>query len=176
MVDSMGIFSQQYGYFQARVQLPAQTTPGVQETLWLYPENETLYGPWPDSGEIDFGEFYSKYPNNDIPVVHFPGSKQDPNATNNFCTQTGVATAGQWNTYGVMWTPTTITTYFNGMPCFTDTYQPYVTYPDKAPAPFTQPFFLNLTQALGVYPNAFHAWTTTLPATTKVDWVRAWQY
>jgi beta-glucanase (GH16 family) len=176
MVDSMGLFSQQYGYFQVRAKLPPQTVPGVQETLWLYPENETLYGPWPDSGEIDFGEFYSKYPNNDIPVVHFPGSKQDPNATNNYCTITGVSTAGQWNTYSVMWTPTTITTYFNGVTCFADNYWKYVTYPDKAPEPFTQPFFINLTQTLGIYPNTFHSWTTPLPATTNIDYVRVWQY
>ncbi len=176
MVDSMGLFSQQYGYFQVRAEMPAQATQGLQETLWLYPQNETLYGPWPDSGEIDFGEFYSKYPNNDIPVVHFPGSKQDPNATNNYCTQAGTATAGQFNVYGVMWTPTTITTYFNGVPCMSDVYAPYVTYPDKAPAPYTQPFFLNFTAALGIYPNTFTASNTKLPATTKIDWARVWQY
>ncbi len=177
MVDSMGLFSQQYGYFQVRAAMPAQSTPGLQETLWLYPENETLYGPWPDSGEIDFGEFYSEYPNNDIPVVHYPGSNRDPNATNDYCTQTGVTTAGQFNTYAVMWTPTTITAYFNGVPCITDTYAKYVAYPDKAPEPYTQPFFLNLTAALGNGSgNTFKASTTPLPATTKVDWTRVWSY
>jgi beta-glucanase (GH16 family) len=177
MVDSMGIFSQEFGYFEVKAAMPPQTVPGVQETLWLYPENTTLYGPWPDSGEIDFGEFYSEYPNNDIPVVHYPGSKNDPNATNDYCTQPGVTTAGQFNTYAVMWTPTTITTYFNGVPCFTDNYWHYVKYPDKAPEPFNQPFFLNLTQALGNGSgNTFNASTTKLPATTKVDWVRVWQY
>ncbi|HWF16439.1 MAG TPA: glycoside hydrolase family 16 protein [Acidimicrobiales bacterium] len=177
MVDSMGLFSQQYGYFQVRAAMPAQSTPGLQETLWLYPENETLYGPWPDSGEIDYGEFYSEYPNNDIPVDHFPGSKNDPNATNNYCTLAGTATAGQFNTYAIMWTPTTITTYFNGVPCMSDVYAHYVTWPDKAPAPFNQPFFLNFTAALGNGSgNTFTASNTKLPATTKIDWARVWQY
>ena len=177
MVDSMGLFSQQYGYFQARVQLPAQSIRGLQETLWLYPENETLYGPWPDSGEIDFGEFYSSYPNLDVPVVHYHGSTRDPNATNDNCAIAGETTAGQWHTYAVMWTPTTITTYYDGVTCFTDTYAPYVTYPDKAPDPYTQPFFLALTQALGFgTTNGFQSWTTKLPVTTRVDWVRVWQY
>ena len=84
MVNSMGLFSQQYGYFQARVELPAQATRGVQETLWLYPENETLYGAWPDSGEIDFGEFYSKYPNLDVPsctTTAPPGTRTPPMTT-----------------------------------------------------------------------------------------------
>jgi hypothetical protein len=63
------------------------------------------------------------------------------------------------------------------MTCFTDTYAPYATYPDTPPKPFTQPFFINLTQALGVgTANGFQSWTTTLPVTTKVDWVRVWQY
>ena len=177
MVDSMGLFSQQYGYFQARVQTPPNATRGVQETLWLYPLNETLYGAWPNSGEIDFGEFYSAYPSLDVPVVHYHGSTNDPNATNDNCAIAGQATAGQWHTYAVLWTPTTITTYYDGVTCFTDSYWPYATYPDTPPKPFTQPFFLNLTQALGIgTKNGFQSWTTKLPATTKVDWVRVWQY
>ena len=176
MVYSQGLFDQEYGYFEVRAAMPEQTTPGLQETLWLFPQDETKYGAaWPDSGEIDFGEFYSEYPNNDIPIDHYPGSTSDPNATNDYCTRSGVTTAGQFNTYAVLWTPTTITTYFDGVPCFTDNYWHYVTYPDTAPAPFNQPFFLNLTQALGVGSNAFSS-STKLPATTKVDWVRAWQY
>jgi beta-glucanase (GH16 family) len=177
MVNSMGIFSQQYGYFEARAEAPPVTVPGLQETLWLYPENETLYGPWPDSGEIDFAEFYSKYPTLDVPAVLFPGWKRDPNATSNTCSQAGTTPGGQFNTYAVMWTPTTITTYYNGVACFSDTYASYVTYPDKAPAPYTQPFFLNLTAALGVNNgNQFKASVTPLPATSKIDWMRAWQY
>jgi beta-glucanase (GH16 family) len=177
MATSNGLFSQQYGYFQARVLLPAQATRGVQETLWLYPLNQTLYGAWPDSGEIDFGEFYSRFPNLDVPVIHYHGSTRDPNATSNNCAIAGQTTAGQWHTYALKWTPTTLTTYYDGMTCFTDTYAPYATYPDTPPKPFTQPFFLNLTQALGVgTANGFQAWTTSLPVTTKVDWVRVWQY
>jgi beta-glucanase (GH16 family) len=176
MVNSMGIFSQQYGYFEARAEMPPVTIPGLQETLWLYPENETLYGPWPDSGEIDFAEFYSKYPTLDVPAVLYPGWKRDPNGTAD-CSQAGTTPVGQFNVYGVMWTPTTITTYFNGVPCMTDTYAPYVTYPDKAPEPYTQPFFLNLTAALGSNNgNNFKPSVTPLPDTTKIDWVRVWQY
>ena len=73
MVSSYEIFSQRYGFFEARAKLPASTLDGLQETLWLYPENETLFGPFPDSGEIDYGEFYSEFPTTDVPVVHYPG-------------------------------------------------------------------------------------------------------
>ncbi len=51
-----------------------------------------------------------------------------------------------------------------------------LTWPDTAPEPFTQPFFLAFTAAMGVDSNAFESGATPLPATTKIDWVWAWQY
>jgi beta-glucanase (GH16 family) len=178
MVSSYEIFSQRYGFFEARAKLPASTLDGLQETLWLYPENETLFGPFPDSGEIDYGEFYSEFPTTDVPVLHYPGSLDDPNATNDYCSIAGAETAGQFNTYALLWTPTTITAYFNGMPCITDTYAPYVQGPDAAPAPFNQPFFMAFTAALGVGTDSPEGqdMSQELPATTSLDWMRVWQY
>jgi beta-glucanase (GH16 family) len=175
MVSSYKIFSQQYGYFQARAEIPASTAKGLQETLWLYPENETLYGPWPDSGEIDYAEFYSNYPNNDIPDVVYPGSSNDPNAQADDCVIAGQSPTGQFHTYALSWTPTTITTYYDGVACMTDVYAPYVTSPDVAPEPFNQPFFLAFTAALGVGSDV-PGTATPGRATTKLDWVRVWQY
>jgi beta-glucanase (GH16 family) len=177
MVDSMGKFSQEYGFFEARASMPPVDFPGLQETLWLYPENETLYGPWPDSGEIDYAEFYSKYPNNDVPAIVYPGSDNDPNAQADNCVIAGQTPNGQFHTYALLWTPTTMTTYYDGTPCMTDTYAPYVTQPDTAPAPFNQPFFLNFTAALGANNgNQYRPGETPLPATMQIDWVRVWQY
>jgi beta-glucanase (GH16 family) len=44
-VSSYQLFSQKYGYFEARAEMPATSVQGLQETLWLYPEDEKLYGP-----------------------------------------------------------------------------------------------------------------------------------
>ena len=177
MVSSYKLFSQKYGFFEARAQIPSTSLSGLQETLWLYPLNETLYGKWPDSGEIDFAEFYSDLAGKDYPILHFPGATRDPNSNvvPTGCTATNATPGSQFNTYGVLWTPTKITTYFNGMPCFTDSYGSYVTNPDTPPEPFNQPFFLNITAALGMGLNAVNM-HTPMPATTRVDWVRAWQY
>ena len=41
--------------------------------------------------------------------------------------------------------------------------------------PFEQPFFVALTQALGVGSNEFGPATTPLPATTEVDYVHVWK-
>jgi beta-glucanase (GH16 family) len=177
MVISYNLFSQEYGFFEASAEMPATSVPGLQETLWLYPENETLYGPWPDSGEIDFGEFYSEYPANDVPAIHYPGSSNDPNSSDDTCVHAGSSTAGQFHTYAALWTPTSITTFYDGQPCMTDVYGPHVTNPDTAPEPFNQPFFLALTGALGAANgDQYRPGVTPLPATTKVDWVRTWQY
>ena len=111
-------------------------------------------------------------------MVHFPGSENDPNATNDYCTIAGTETAGQFNTYGLLWTPTTITAYFNGVPCITDNYGSYVQGPDAAPAPFDQPFFMAFTAALGVGTDSPAGQDTAqeLPATTSLDYMRVWQY
>ncbi|HWF15496.1 MAG TPA: glycoside hydrolase family 16 protein [Acidimicrobiales bacterium] len=157
MVTTNGRFKQTYGAFEVNAKLPAGTTPGLQETFWLYPQTLT-YGNWPASGEIDFAEFYSQYLNLDIPYIHYSLSSSDPNVTAYNCT----IDPTQFNTYGVDWTPTSITILYNGNVCLVD-------HPINGPAPFNEPFFIALTQALSA-PNT----NTQFPATTKVDWVRAW--
>jgi beta-glucanase (GH16 family) len=162
MVSSSELFSQTYGVFEVRAKIPAATSPGLQETLWLYPQNLT-YGPWPASGEIDFAEFFSNDAGYDVPYVHYAKSASDANATAFGCT----IDRNAFNTYAVDWTPTSITFLTNGQVCLIDR-------PIGGPAPFDQPFFISLTQALGVGANAPTS-GTPLPATTQIDWVRAWE-
>jgi beta-glucanase (GH16 family) len=161
MVTTRSLFTQTYGAYEVNAKLPAATVQGLQETFWLYPQNLT-YGAWPASGEIDFAEFYSLYPGYVVPYVHYNYTTSDPHAYN-ACT----INQGQFNTYGLQWTATTLTTYVNGTPCLTDTWL-------HGPAPFNQPFFIALTQALGVNSDALTS-STPFPDTTQVNWVRAWK-
>ncbi|HEX4127600.1 MAG TPA: glycoside hydrolase family 16 protein [Acidimicrobiales bacterium] len=163
MVSTSGLFDQTYGAYEVSAKLPPSVVQGLQETFWLYPQALT-YGPWPASGEIDFAEFYSQFPGLDVPYIHYAQSSTDLNATAYDC----VINQNAFNTYGVDWTPTSITVLYNGRPCLVDT-------PTTGSEPFNQPFFIALTQALGVGTNAFTPGVTELPATTQVDWVRAWQ-
>jgi Glycosyl hydrolases family 16 len=162
MVSTSGLFDQTYGAFEVNAKLPPSVVEGLQETMWLYPQNLT-YGAWPASGEIDFAEFYSEYPGLDVPYIHYAQSSTDPNATSYDC----LINQDSFNTYGVDWTPTSITVLDNGQPCLVDT-------PTTGSEPFNEPFFIALTQALGVGTNAFSPGVTELPATTQIDWVRAW--
>ncbi len=66
-----------------------------------------------------------------------------------------------------------MTILYDGKTCLVDRWDPAA--PLVAPEPFDQPFFLALTQALGVNTNAFEPGITPLPATTQIDWVRVWK-
>jgi beta-glucanase (GH16 family) len=227
MVSTYDKFSQQYGRYEVRAKLPSSVLAGLQETLWLWPVNDNKYGSWPSSGEIDFAEFYSDFPNLDVPYLHYNynkttapvsnvrlpfdhvrhhspepnrhhrkkhhNKKKHPNKKKHHKTQrTGNPAAppaapganqnvvtsskctinrGQFNTYAVDWSPGTITIEENGQNCITDNYQATGL---ASPAPFDQPFIIALTQAVGSGLNAYVPLVTPLPATTQVDYVRAW--
>jgi beta-glucanase (GH16 family) len=157
MVSTYHLFSQAYGLFEASAMIPAAQVPGLQETLWLWPVNDTKYGKEPASGEIDYAEFYSQYPALDVPYIHYNAKGgTDPNRTSYTCK----INEGQFNTYGVQWTPTALTILLNGNVCLVDNWNPAA--PPVKPAPFNQPFFLALTK-------------TPLPATTLIDWIRVWK-
>jgi beta-glucanase (GH16 family) len=182
-VNSLGRFAQTYGRFEVRAKLPASTVRGLQETFWLWPTNPYKYGLWPASGEIDFAEFYSGVPGWNIPYLHYKVVQ----STVNWALDTNIYTAlpgknaqpgmncriqqAGFNTYTAIWQPGKIVLQVNGQNCIVNN---YTASNVAAPAPFDQPFFLALTQALGIGSNSFVAGTTPLPATTQVDYVRVW--
>jgi beta-glucanase (GH16 family) len=175
MVTTVNGFSQTYGRFEVRARIPRTSVPGLQETLWLWPKNSARYGSaWPDSGEVDFAEFFSSKADLDVPNIHY---NYDP-ATIDATTHTNLVTAycpidpARYNDYAVVWSPGNFTITVDGNICLIDNYTP-----DQGlttPQPFDQPFFIALTQALGVGGNAFDPARTPLPATTSIDYVRAW--
>ena len=134
---------------------------------------------WPvnnPTGEIDIAEWYSQYPDRVIPYLHYAynGSKvtsYNPLSGTNVVTNNDflVKDVNAFHEYAVEWTPTTITITVDGRIVLTDRLAASGT------SPFDQPFFMLLTSCLGSATNAFDPQTTPLPATTQVDWVRAWK-
>jgi beta-glucanase (GH16 family) len=169
-VSSIGKFTQTYGRFEVRARFPDVTVAGLQESLWLWPTNDTKFGPEPTSGEIDIAESYSVRSDIAIPYIHYTAAKPDPSITSANCS---IADLTAFHTYLLVWSPGVLTISIDGTTCVIDRYHPKA--PLVSPAPFNQPFFVALTQALGVNSDAFDPATTPLPATTFIDYVRVWQ-
>ena len=163
-------FSQTYGRFEVRAKFPDVTVAGLQETLWLWPVNQTKYGKEPASGEIDFAEAYSSKSQQVIPYIHYVAAKPDPNVASLHCM---IGNLNAFHTYALVWTATSLTISVDGSTCLVDHWQSKIK--NQAGAPFNQPFFLALTQALGANSDAFVAGKTPLPATTLIDYARIWK-
>jgi len=178
MVSTWHRFAQLNGRFAVRAKVPATKMRGLQETLWLFPIDPHKYGNVNEkSGEIDFAEFFSEYSRKTIPYIHYlkdrPGNPPSYDPTRNNNTELCPIHRGKFNTYVAQWSPGRIKIIVNGTTCLIDNYHPWHISP---PAPFDQPFFVVLTQALGVGSNAFSPKSTPLPATTEIDWVRIWKH
>jgi beta-glucanase (GH16 family) len=169
-VATYGKFSQTYGRFAVSAKFPATTIAGLQSALWLWPQNNAFTGL---TGEIDIAEEYSSLADRAVPFVHYPydplSVSLDTNTnvvTNNYCL---ISDVNAFHAYAVEWTSTTIKVIYDGQTCLTDNLSV------QGASPFNQPYFVALTQALGMGKNAFDPATTPLPATTQVDWVRVWK-
>jgi beta-glucanase (GH16 family) len=166
-------FSQAYGYFEIKARFPDVRVAGLQSSLWLWPDHRDAYGSvFPDSGEIDIAEWFSSDPALAIPTIHYNpsgGPGADPDATTSNCS---VANPARFNTYGLIWTAASIVVQIDGQTCLVDDWVP--ASPETKPEPFNLPFFINLTEALGVGVNSPTA-ATPLPATMQIDWVRVWR-
>jgi beta-glucanase (GH16 family) len=173
MVSTSNSFHQTYGRFEVRALLPQTTVAGLQETLWLWPVKDKLFGSWPASGEVDFSEFYSQYSSLDIPYIHYNYNTVNKATNTNVVTNNCQISLSQYNDYAVTWSPGSFQITINGSACLTDNYQPDGGL--TSPQPFNQPFFISLTQALGTGTNTFDPSRTPLPATTSIDYVRVWK-
>ncbi len=168
MVSTWGTFSQTYGRVEFRAKVPAATARGLQSALWLYPQR-LLYGRWPLSGEIDVAEVFSQYADRAVPYVHYASMPGDTTVTNTRCY---LADPGRFHRYVAVWDETGLRIRYDGRLCLDHRWNPLTLI---APAPFDQPFFVAMTQALGNGTNAFDPATTPLPARTVIDYVRVWR-
>ncbi|RNL77426.1 family 16 glycosylhydrolase [Nocardioides marmorisolisilvae] len=168
-VMHLNSYSQTYGRYEVMAKLPDYATKGLQETFWLWPKNTGDQ----DGREIDFSEFYSGYPNNDLPYFHYYDGTSEGGSTA-FCP----INYGQFNRYTFEWSPGNLKTYINGVLCINDNYQA-ANQPTGSPAPFNVPFFLDLRQAFGVnqgFDNLFPVpGAGTQTYSTQIDYVYIWQ-
>jgi beta-glucanase (GH16 family) len=175
-LKTKGLFSKKYGKFEARMKLPEGQ--GFWPAFWMMPE-DSVYGSWPTSGEIDIMEnagrdtgtiggtihYGEEYPNNTYTgeEYHFP-ERED--------------TTG-YHTYGIEWEPGEIRWYVDGK-----LYQTLNNWFSKGtnqadrytfPAPFDQEFYMILNLAVGGWYGGDPDRTTPFPGEMEVDYVRAYE-
>jgi beta-glucanase (GH16 family) len=152
-LNTRGKFSQQYGRFEARMQLT--TGKGMWPAFWLLGNN----GNWPACGEIDIME------NIGDPTVVY-GSLHATNYNQSTGSQPGSANyATSFHIYAVEWASGTINFSVDGNVYASDT-------PD--PSLFNQPFYIILNVAVGGSWPGNPDSTTMFPQTIKVDYVRVY--
>ncbi|OIU72585.1 carbohydrate binding domain-containing protein [Rossellomorea aquimaris] len=175
-LKTKGLFSKKYGKFEARMKLPEGQ--GFWPAFWMMPE-DSVYGNWPTSGEIDIMEsaggdtskiggtihYGAEYPNNTYTGAeyHFPD---------------GEDTTG-YHTYGIEWEPGEIRWYVDGKlyQTLNDWFSQGTNQADKYafPAPFDQEFYLILNLAVGGWYGGNPDETTNFPGEMEVDYVRAYE-
>jgi len=151
MLTTHESFTQTYGYFEMRADLPE--TQGLWPAFWLLPEN----GDWPP--ELDIVEMIGQQPNTLHHTAHSGATgehTQDRSTVH-------VADTDGFHTYGVLWTPETLTWYVDGTEvASTDT-----------PDDMHEPMYMIANLAVGGLAGA-PADELTTPGEMKIDYIRAY--
>jgi beta-glucanase (GH16 family) len=166
---SAGKFSKKYGRFEFRARVPQGK--GYWPALWMMPQ-DSAYGGWAASGEIDVMENKGRLPNMVSGAIHYGGSW--PNNTFSFAEYTfpngGVAT--DFHIYALEWTTNSLKWYVDGVLFQTRTswYSTAAPYP----APFDQPFYLIMNLAVGGRFDGNPDGSRVFPGLMQVDYVRVY--
>lgn len=164
-----------YGKVEGRLKTTAHS--GNFPAFWMMP-NESTYGGWPSSGEIDIFEQINNE-NTSYHTIHsyWANGKADGGLGNSGKPQksgTSATTTGEYHVYGLEWTEDILKWFVDGKQVFSYAKSTTQDDLDKKQWPFDKPFYLILNQSVG---NGGWAANPDLNFTyeTKFDWVRVYQ-
>jgi len=167
-LNTSGLFSQQYGLFEARIQIPSGQ--GVWPAFWMLGDNIGSAG-WPACGEIDVMENIGRTPDSVYGTTHGPGPGDYPGDGLSGADNAGSPFSGGFHVYSTQWSPTEIDFYVDG-----NLYWKVV--PSMLPAGatwvFDQPFFMVLNFAVGGSWPGSPDGSSTWPQQMLVDYVRVY--
>ncbi|MGD9909221.1 MAG: family 16 glycosylhydrolase [Candidatus Izemoplasmatales bacterium] len=158
-----------YGKFEIKAKLPAGS--GTWPAIWMMP-SASMYGGWPNSGEIDIMEHVGT----DMNKIHFSVHTEKYYFKIN-TQKTFVATipnvSTTYHVYGLEWLPDKLIFSVDGTQYFTYTPTDYVACPTSAEWPFDRPFYLILNIALGGWGGT--PYTGFEEESMYIDYVRVYQ-
>ncbi|HWW97704.1 MAG TPA: glycoside hydrolase family 16 protein [Edaphobacter sp.] len=166
-INTQNRFTQTYGRFEARIQLP--TGKGIWPAFWLLGANHET-APWPDCGEIDILESIGA-PDTIYSTLHGPGYSGRKGPTTKFPLPAGESVNTAFHLYAVEWSPNDIKFFFDDH-----------LIAERTPADLPQgtlwvydhPFYLLLNLAVGGYWPGYPDATTTFPQQMLIDYVRVY--
>jgi beta-glucanase (GH16 family) len=163
-------FSWKYGRFEARIKMP--TGRGVWPAFWLMPQ-DSAYGGWARSGELDIVEEVGDKPGTAFGTIHY-GDKWPGNVhTGDKYILPSGNLSDDFHVYAVEWEEGVIRWYIDG-----NLYQTQTKWNTTAapfPAPFDQKFFIILNFAVGGAWPGPPSPDTPFPQSMDVDYVRVYQ-
>lgn len=162
-----------FTYGKVVVSAKAPAGQGLWPAIWMMPEDESYYGQWPKCGEIDIMETLGHDLSTAYCTVHYgaPHAEQQGTIAGNF--------GDGFHEYSVEWEPGEIRWYVDGSEVLVanDWFSAVEGEDDKPyPAPFDQPFFVQMNLAVGGnWPGNPDATTDFSKAQFEIDYVRVYQ-
>ena len=150
---------------------------GLWPAIWMMPQDESYYGQWPKCGEIDIMESLGNDTTISYSTIHYGEPHAEQQGT---ITKTGADSfSSTFHEYSVEWEPGEIRFYTDDELVLTvnDWFTAVQGEDDKPyPAPFDQPFFVQMNLAVGGnWPGNPDATTDFSKAEFEIDYVRVYQ-
>lgn len=177
-VNSQNKADFQYGKVVASAKVPRGK--GLWPAIWMMPKDESYYGQWPKCGEIDIMEVLGSDVTKMYSTVHYgePHAEQQGEYTIANVFEDGTFET-DFHEYSVEWEPGEMRWYLDDMLILTvnDWFSAVEGEDDKPyPAPFDQPFFVQMNLAVGGnWPGDPDEYTNFDTAEFKIDYVRVYQ-
>jgi beta-glucanase (GH16 family) len=177
-MKSQSLFTKKYGRIEFRAKLP--TGKGYWPALWMMPQ-DSAYGGWAASGEIDIMENKGSDPTTVLGTIHYGGAY--PNQTQSFGPAYTFPNGGSvtnFHTYLLDWSSNSISWSVDGQVYETQTSWWSSSNPTNTsirnpfPAPFNQTFYLIMNLAVGGNFDGNPTNTAIFPGEMQVDHVRVY--
>ena len=166
----------QFTYGKVVVSAKVPEGQGLWPAIWMMPQDEGFYGQWPKCGEIDIMEVLGSSVNKAYGTVHYGMPKGEQQG---FVELKNGSFADGFHEYSLEWEPGEMRWYIDGELYLTvnDWYSAPEGEEEWAfPAPFNQPFFVQMNLAIGgTWPGNPDATTDFSKAEFEIDYVRVYQ-
>jgi beta-glucanase (GH16 family) len=166
-LKTQGLFSQAYGRFEARIQIPFGQ--GVWPAFWLLGEDYQSVG-WPECGEIDIMENVDVEKSRIHGSIHGPGYSARKSLTSGYTLPQGPF-SDAFHVFAVEWEPQSIRFFVDDELYATRT---PADLPANSKWVFDHPFFIILNLAVGGNLPASPDTATQFPERMLVDYVRVY--